>query len=591
MDNLVNPVLIQNVTQNNKQDSVSPIDPLSPITGTIPPPSQPTFPDQLCGFKITSKLNEGAFGVIYSTEWPKQTNEGTLSISKLKDVLPNSQSDEEIVLKRIKNFNINNKGVVTELNLLSKVNHPYCISSRFISIDDNGEICIVMSKMDYDLHGFLNAFDLSDLNKLDLTYKLMEGLNYLHGNNILHLDLHPGNILVNKKGLIPKITDYGLSKIYENKPYYTDIVLAPIYRAPELLVQNLLNTGPNINSTYQYGPEVDMWTFGILVYYIYTKKYIFSITDDFRVLLLEIQAIVGLTRGQSDQLNKYISNTIAFNPGEVQSFLNYYDDQNSKGLFNINDNIRYRGVVDYLNKYGDNASSRELLVFNADRFNQLRTPGFQMELRRRRFEGLNPDCERIVKSILISDQKRRPSIKQIMEMLLLPTEHKKIVYELETISYSNSYSVGHRVSLLNLVHGMYLGKFITANELIHTIDLADRVFGTKNKENKCDCSSSDAKMNINGEIDNDDMYYYLIGCLNLTLSVMSKQFELSFYIKVLNNPLLKPITKERLEEIQYKILRKVNFVIYRPCLSFLLSGIDERALFYYLNNLSPSSLL
>ena len=61
------------------------------------------------------------------------------------------------------------------------------------------------------------------------------GLEYLHTNWILHRDLKPNNLLVNRRGIL-KIGDFGLAKAYGSpNRQYTHIVVTRWYRAPELL--------------------------------------------------------------------------------------------------------------------------------------------------------------------------------------------------------------------------------------------------------------------------------------------------------------------------------------------------------------------
>ena len=82
--------------------------------------------------------------------------------------------------------------------------------------NDASHLFIVMTYVQNDLKNLLNSMvevkvRLSEEHVLTIIYNLLCALNYLHGSNIMHRDLKPGNILINKDCEI-KICDFGLSR-------------------------------------------------------------------------------------------------------------------------------------------------------------------------------------------------------------------------------------------------------------------------------------------------------------------------------------------------------------------------------------------
>ncbi|XP_073144408.1 calcium-dependent protein kinase 17-like [Henckelia pumila] len=76
-----------------------------------------------------------------------------------------------------------------------------------------------------------------------------------HSMGVIHRDLKPENfLLLNKDENSPlKATDFGLSVFYKEGDQFKDVVGSAYYIAPEVLKR-------------RYGPEVDIWSVGVMLY-------------------------------------------------------------------------------------------------------------------------------------------------------------------------------------------------------------------------------------------------------------------------------------------------------------------------------------
>ncbi|XP_023615525.1 serine/threonine-protein kinase 17B isoform X3 [Myotis lucifugus] len=101
---------------------------------------------------------------------------------------------------------------------------------------------------------------VSESDIIRLIKQILEGVYYLHQNNIVHLDLKPQNILLSS--IYPlgdiKIVDFGMSRKLGNACELREIMGTPEYLAPEIL-----NYDPITTAT-------DMWNIGIIAYMLVT---------------------------------------------------------------------------------------------------------------------------------------------------------------------------------------------------------------------------------------------------------------------------------------------------------------------------------
>ena len=147
------------------------------------------------------------------------------------------------------------------------------------------DVYVVYDLSDTDLDYVIKSGQqISDEHVQYITSQLLSGVAYLHRCSVVHRDLKPGNILIDRDCRL-KICDFGLARScqqsdMDSNQLLTMYVTTRWYRAPELLC---------FNATY--GAAVDMWSAGCIVGELFTRKPLFQGTDP----LNQLEQVVRLT--------------------------------------------------------------------------------------------------------------------------------------------------------------------------------------------------------------------------------------------------------------------------------------------------------
>ena len=214
--------------------------------------------------KLSKSLGKGAFGEVFLTQI--EGKEGYYATKRLDRVY----SEKKQNIKRL----------FIELTILNEIKHPNIVN-YIESKKTKNHIYIVMEycnggSLSKCLKKYKQVFKKPFTEKIVqyLMRQILNALNVLHSNNILHRDLKLDNILVcfnsekdkeslNMLNSTVKITDFGFCSILNNNEELAKTVIGtPIYMPPDMI--NAIADKKNIVDKYAY--KSDIWSLGILCY-------------------------------------------------------------------------------------------------------------------------------------------------------------------------------------------------------------------------------------------------------------------------------------------------------------------------------------
>ncbi|XP_059622072.1 cyclin-dependent kinase 2 [Phlebotomus argentipes] len=204
--------------------------------------------DDVDKYRKIEKIGEGTYGVVY-----KANDKKTGKFVALKKIRLESETD----------------GVpstaIREISLLKDLKHPAIVNLHDVIIGD-GSIFMVFECLNMDLKKMLEQKKDLLTPKLVKSYmhQMLDALAFCQAHRILHRDLKPQNLLVDKAGHI-KLADFGLARCF-NIPMssYTHEVVTLWYRAPEILL-----------GTKLYTTAVDTWSLGCIFAEMIIKRALF----------------------------------------------------------------------------------------------------------------------------------------------------------------------------------------------------------------------------------------------------------------------------------------------------------------------------
>lgn len=213
--------------------------------------------------------------------------------------------------------------------LIESDEHPNVIR-YYATEEDKDFVYLALSLAENSLDTFVDSPEYLNWTlekKLELMYQMATGLEHLHRLHIVHRDIKPQNILIDKNGVL-KISDMGLAKkLSQDKNSFSTISKGTIgWRAPEAIIQGDLESDSSKGSSsgdrsssgsskngerIKATRKVDIFSMGCLFYYILSGSHPFG-----ERLYREYNIINNFYNldGINEDAKYLISRMIEFNP-------------------------------------------------------------------------------------------------------------------------------------------------------------------------------------------------------------------------------------------------------------------------------------
>ncbi|XP_044036078.1 myosin light chain kinase, smooth muscle isoform X2 [Siniperca chuatsi] len=234
-------------------------------------------------YNLQEKLGMGKFGLVF-----KLTHKETGRVCAGKFYKGRRAKEREAARK--------------EIELMNYLHHPklvHCLAAY----DHRPEMVMVM---EFIAGGELferivdDSFQHTEPASVRYMQQILEGIAYMHQQNIVHLDLKPENIVcVDTTGTSIKIIDFGFaSRLDDNTP------LKVMHGTPEFVAPEVINYEPVHLAT-------DMWSIGVICYILLSGESPFQGNSDAETLALVTAAQWEFNEESFDEITDEAKNFIS----------------------------------------------------------------------------------------------------------------------------------------------------------------------------------------------------------------------------------------------------------------------------------------
>lgn len=206
-------------------------------------------------FRILRELGRGGFGVVYLAHDPTLGRQVAVKVPH-----PQLAANPDIARR-----------LAREAEYLARLDHPHLVPVYETGFAEGRFFLVSAYVQGSDLAEWIQeslaaSGDIPWQQSVELLIQLAQAVEYVHGHGLLHCDIKPANILLDRAPqLTARLTDFGLSRVMTSAQPSSvsgDLVGTPQYMAPEQAA----------GKTRELSPRTDVYAMGAVMYELFTGR-------------------------------------------------------------------------------------------------------------------------------------------------------------------------------------------------------------------------------------------------------------------------------------------------------------------------------
>ena len=258
-------------------------------------------------FQKIVKLGEGTYGKVYKVKLPDTEKVQYYALKKYASILFGEGMDIT---------------ALREITILKEISHENIVKIHELFYGMKS-LYIAYEYIDCELTKIIQPLNNDELPESlikGLMLQMLKGLAEIHRYSVLHRDIKPQNLLVNKDGVL-KIADFGFARFIASPGReMTAGVISNWYRPPEIFFGA---------KYYSYG--VDIWSTGCIFAEMIKRKPLFQGATEIDILT-KIFSLLGIPNESDWPDNNQLDGFKLFSQGDVITIKKYFAGFSEEGI-------------------------------------------------------------------------------------------------------------------------------------------------------------------------------------------------------------------------------------------------------------------